>query len=249
MTAFLVVLALVALLVVVTLIKSVRVVQQQTVGIVERFGKFKVGLQPGLNLLTPFVDKVRYTIDMREQVVAFPPQGVITEDNLMLPAAPASGQRHSRISATRDIAKCRQSTASNFWRTTTSTTAAAPRLITAASTPAPSQEFFQQTKAATSTWGSRPSPLRCCRRANPRLAGDQESVGLASVDFRGAAGFLAAPFDEALAVSSTLASASAFASSVLPLANGASVVDCAFGAAAAGLSAAGRDAVPAGSEL
>ncbi|GAA0955493.1 SPFH domain-containing protein [Kribbella koreensis] len=69
---------------VVTLIKSVRVVQQQTVGIVERFGKFKVGLQPGLNLLTPFVDKVRYTIDMREQVVAFPPQGVITEDNLMV---------------------------------------------------------------------------------------------------------------------------------------------------------------------
>ena len=84
MEAFLIVLALVALLVIVTLIKSVRVVQQQTVGIVERFGKFKVGLQPGLNLLTPFVDKVRYTIDMREQVVAFPPQGVITEDNLMV---------------------------------------------------------------------------------------------------------------------------------------------------------------------
>jgi regulator of protease activity HflC (stomatin/prohibitin superfamily) len=83
-TAFLVVLALVALLVIVTLVKSVRVVQQQTVGIVERFGKFKTGLQPGLNLLTPFVDKVRYTIDMREQVVAFPPQGVITEDNLMV---------------------------------------------------------------------------------------------------------------------------------------------------------------------
>ena len=59
-------------------------VQQPTAGIVERFGKFKTGLQPGLNLLTPFVDKVRYTIDMREQVVAFPPQGVITEDNLMV---------------------------------------------------------------------------------------------------------------------------------------------------------------------
>ena len=84
MTAFLIVLALIAVLVIVTLIKSVRVVQQQTVGIVERFGKYKVALQPGLNLLTPFVDKVRYTIDMREQVVAFPPQGVITEDNLMV---------------------------------------------------------------------------------------------------------------------------------------------------------------------
>ncbi|WP_328996814.1 SPFH/Band 7/PHB domain protein [Kribbella sp. NBC_01245] len=84
MEAFIVILALIAILVIVTLIKSVRVVQQQTVGIVERFGKFKVGLQPGLNLLMPFVDKVRYTIDMREQVVAFPPQGVITEDNLMV---------------------------------------------------------------------------------------------------------------------------------------------------------------------
>jgi regulator of protease activity HflC (stomatin/prohibitin superfamily) len=83
-TAFLIVLALIALLVIVTLVKSVRVVQQQTVGIVERFGKYKVALQPGLNLLTPFVDKVRYTIDMREQVVAFPPQAVITEDNLMV---------------------------------------------------------------------------------------------------------------------------------------------------------------------
>jgi regulator of protease activity HflC (stomatin/prohibitin superfamily) len=83
-TVILIVLALIAVLVIVTLIKSVRVVQQQTVGIVERFGKYKVALQPGLNLLTPFVDKVRYTIDMREQVVAFPPQGVITEDNLMV---------------------------------------------------------------------------------------------------------------------------------------------------------------------
>jgi len=83
-TAFLVVLAVVALLVIITLAKSVRVIQQQTVGIVERFGKFKTGLQPGLNLLMPYVDKVRYTIDMREQVVAFPPQGVITEDNLMV---------------------------------------------------------------------------------------------------------------------------------------------------------------------
>lgn len=84
MTAIIVVLALITILVIVTLLKSVRVVQQQTVGIVERFGKYKVALQPGLNLLTPFVDKVRYTIDMREQVVAFPPQGVITEDNLMV---------------------------------------------------------------------------------------------------------------------------------------------------------------------
>ena len=60
MTAFLIVLALIAVLVIVTLIKSVRVVQQQTVGIVEQFGKYKVALQPGLNLLTPFVDEVRY---------------------------------------------------------------------------------------------------------------------------------------------------------------------------------------------
>jgi regulator of protease activity HflC (stomatin/prohibitin superfamily) len=63
---------------------SVRVIRQQRVGVVERLGKFKRTLEPGPHLLVPVVDKVRYNIDMRENVVPFPPQGVITEDNLMV---------------------------------------------------------------------------------------------------------------------------------------------------------------------
>ncbi len=63
---------------------SVRVIRQQRVGVVERLGKFKRTLEPGPHLLVPVLDKVRYNIDMRENVVPFPPQGVITEDNLMV---------------------------------------------------------------------------------------------------------------------------------------------------------------------
>jgi regulator of protease activity HflC (stomatin/prohibitin superfamily) len=79
--AFFVVLVLFAILV---LAKTVRIVPQARAGIVERFGKYRATLQPGLNVVTPFVDRVRYVIDMREQVVSFPPQPVITEDNLVV---------------------------------------------------------------------------------------------------------------------------------------------------------------------
>lgn len=79
--AFIIV-AILALFVIVTLAKSVRIVPQARTGIVERFGKYKGTLSPGLNVITPFVDRVRYIIDMREQVVSFPPQGMITQDNL-----------------------------------------------------------------------------------------------------------------------------------------------------------------------
>lgn len=80
--AVLILMALLALFVVVVLAKTVRIVPQARAGVVERFGKYRVTLDPGLNLLVPFIDKVRYMIDLREQVVSFPPQGVITEDNL-----------------------------------------------------------------------------------------------------------------------------------------------------------------------
>jgi regulator of protease activity HflC (stomatin/prohibitin superfamily) len=79
--AFFVVLVLFAILV---LAKTIRIVPQARAGIVERFGKYRATLQPGLNVVTPFVDRVRYVIDMREQVVSFPPQPVITEDNLVV---------------------------------------------------------------------------------------------------------------------------------------------------------------------
>jgi regulator of protease activity HflC (stomatin/prohibitin superfamily) len=84
MPVFLVLLALVLLFVIVMLAKTVRIVPQARAGVVERFGKYKQTLPAGLNIVVPFVDKVRYLIDLREQVVSFPPQPVITEDNLVV---------------------------------------------------------------------------------------------------------------------------------------------------------------------
>ena len=75
---------LLLLFVVIGLAKTVRIVPQARAGIVERFGKYKTTLPAGLNIVVPFVDKVRYMIDLREQVVSFPPQPVITEDNLVV---------------------------------------------------------------------------------------------------------------------------------------------------------------------
>jgi regulator of protease activity HflC (stomatin/prohibitin superfamily) len=83
-TALLVLLLLVVLFVVVMLAKTVRIVPQARAGIVERFGKYKGTLPAGLNIVIPFIDRLRYLIDLREQVVSFPPQPVITEDNLVV---------------------------------------------------------------------------------------------------------------------------------------------------------------------
>jgi regulator of protease activity HflC (stomatin/prohibitin superfamily) len=76
--------AIVALFVVVVLLRSVRVVPQQRMDVVERLGKYHRTLAPGFNVLTPFIDRVRSKVDMREQVVSFPPQPVITSDNLVV---------------------------------------------------------------------------------------------------------------------------------------------------------------------
>ncbi len=83
-SAGLVVLLVLALLVIVVLARTVRIIPQARAGIVERFGKYRTTLKPGLNIVVPVVDQVRYVIDMREQVVSFPPQPVITEDNLVV---------------------------------------------------------------------------------------------------------------------------------------------------------------------
>src|SRR5215213_5574837 len=80
----LILLALLAVLVVVFVTRTVRIVPQARAGILERFGKYRSTLPAGLNVVVPFVDKVRYMIDLREQVVSFPPQPVITEDNLVV---------------------------------------------------------------------------------------------------------------------------------------------------------------------
>lgn len=75
---------LVAAIVVSILVQCVRVIRQQQVAVVERLGKFRRTLDSGPHLLVPWIDRVRYMIDLREAVVPFPPQGVITEDNLMV---------------------------------------------------------------------------------------------------------------------------------------------------------------------
>jgi regulator of protease activity HflC (stomatin/prohibitin superfamily) len=75
-------LAAIAVLVLVTLAAAVRIVPQARAGIVERLGRYQRTLQPGLALLIPFIDRMVPLIDLREQVITFPPQAVITEDNV-----------------------------------------------------------------------------------------------------------------------------------------------------------------------
>jgi regulator of protease activity HflC (stomatin/prohibitin superfamily) len=80
----LVVLVVIVLFVVIALARTVRIVPQQTAIIVERLGSYDRTLEAGLHLLIPFVDRPRAIIDQREQVVNFPPQPVITSDNLVV---------------------------------------------------------------------------------------------------------------------------------------------------------------------
>jgi regulator of protease activity HflC (stomatin/prohibitin superfamily) len=80
----LIVLAVVAALVLVTLWKAVRIVPQARARIVERLGRYHKTLDAGLALVIPYVDRIGPLIDLREQVVSFDPQPVITEDNLVV---------------------------------------------------------------------------------------------------------------------------------------------------------------------
>jgi regulator of protease activity HflC (stomatin/prohibitin superfamily) len=76
--------AAVFIFVLVVIVRSIRIIPQATAGVVERLGRYRKTLMPGLNILVPFIDRVRPLIDLREQVVSFPPQPVITEDNLVV---------------------------------------------------------------------------------------------------------------------------------------------------------------------
>ncbi|WP_220039707.1 SPFH domain-containing protein [Nonomuraea aridisoli] len=64
--------------------RTVRVIPQATAAVIERLGRYHRTLTPGLNLVVPFIDRVKEMIDLREQVVSFPPQPVITSDNLVV---------------------------------------------------------------------------------------------------------------------------------------------------------------------
>jgi regulator of protease activity HflC (stomatin/prohibitin superfamily) len=76
--------AVVALIVLLTVVRSVRIIPQARARNVERFGRYRKTLEPGLNFIVPFVDRVKAQIDLREQVVSFNGQPVITEDNLVV---------------------------------------------------------------------------------------------------------------------------------------------------------------------
>lgn len=79
-----VLLVLVIIFVVVAIARAVRIVPQAVALIVERLGRFHVVYYAGLHFLIPFVDRIRAGVDLREQVVSFPPQPVITSDNLVV---------------------------------------------------------------------------------------------------------------------------------------------------------------------
>jgi regulator of protease activity HflC (stomatin/prohibitin superfamily) len=84
MTAGLIVLLILAFLVLLVLGRTIRIIPQARASVVERLGRYSRTLEPGLAVVVPFVDRVRPLIDLREQVVSFPPQPVITEDNLVV---------------------------------------------------------------------------------------------------------------------------------------------------------------------
>ena len=83
-TAGYVIAALLILFVVIALVRSVRIVKQARAYVVERLGRYSRTLDAGLHVLVPFIDRVRADVDLREQVVPFPPQPVITSDNLVV---------------------------------------------------------------------------------------------------------------------------------------------------------------------
>ena len=84
MTAGLIALIVIALVVLFVLSRTIRIIPQARAGLVERLGRYSRTLDAGLTILVPFIDRLLPLVDLREQVVSFPPQPVITEDNLVV---------------------------------------------------------------------------------------------------------------------------------------------------------------------
>src|SRR3954467_1967135 len=80
--AALIVFGVLALFLIFVAAKTIRIIPQARAGVVERLGRYSRTLDPGLAIVVPFVDRVKPLIDLREQVVSFPPSGVITQDNV-----------------------------------------------------------------------------------------------------------------------------------------------------------------------
>ncbi len=84
MVAALIVLVVLVLFVLLVLARTVKVIPQARAGVVERLGRYSRTLTPGLSIVIPFVDRIRKLADLREQVISFDPQPVITQDNLVV---------------------------------------------------------------------------------------------------------------------------------------------------------------------
>src|SRR5829696_5686693 len=82
MTAGLIVLIVIAVFALFVAARTIRIIPQAKAGVVERLGRFSRTLDPGLAIVVPFIDRVKPLIDLREQVVSFRPQSVITKDNV-----------------------------------------------------------------------------------------------------------------------------------------------------------------------
>ncbi len=82
--AALIVIAVVVLFALIVAARTIRVIPQARAGVVERLGRYSRTLEPGLTIVTPFIDRVKPLVDLREQVVNFAPQSVITEDNVVV---------------------------------------------------------------------------------------------------------------------------------------------------------------------
>jgi regulator of protease activity HflC (stomatin/prohibitin superfamily) len=80
----LIVIAVVILFALIVAARTIRVIPQARAGVVERLGRYSRTLEPGLTIVTPFIDRVKPLVDLREQVVNFSPQSVITEDNVVV---------------------------------------------------------------------------------------------------------------------------------------------------------------------
>src|SRR5438874_12140952 len=80
----LIVIAVVAVFVITILARTIRIVPQANAGIIERLGRYRRTLTSGLVIVVPFINRLRPLIDLREQVVSFKPQLLITEYNLVV---------------------------------------------------------------------------------------------------------------------------------------------------------------------
>src|ERR1700756_1273357 len=84
MVVLFIILAIAVLFSVVLAMRTIKIIPQARAGVVERLGRYHRTLKPGLTIVSPFIDRVRPLVDLREQVVNFKPQSVITEDHAVV---------------------------------------------------------------------------------------------------------------------------------------------------------------------